>query len=146
MPVTRLTRHFTLDELTVSEEAARRGLDNTPSEAAIANLQRLAETMELVRHLLDNKPIIVTSGYRSPAVNQVVGGAAQSAHLSGAAVDFICPAFGTPLEVCHWIEPHLAKFAIDQLIHEFGAWVHLGLAVPRAQTLTIDAKGTRSGF
>ncbi len=146
MPSIQLTKHFTLEELTISEEAALRGLDNTPDAAALANLKRLAETMEHVRHLLDNAPIHVTSGYRAPAVNQAVGGAQASAHLSGAAVDFIAPAFGTPLEICRWLEPHVAALAIDQLIHEFGTWVHLGLAVPRLQTFTIDAKGSRSGF
>jgi len=144
--MTQLTRHFTLEELTASQEAARRGIDNTPNAGALANLQRLAETMEHVRHLLDNKPITVTSAYRSPGVNKAVGGAAGSAHLSGAAIDFICPGFGTPLEICRWLEPQMARLAIDQLIHEFGTWVHLGLAVPRLQALTIDDRGTRNGF
>jgi zinc D-Ala-D-Ala carboxypeptidase len=146
MPTTRLTPNFTLEEMTVSEEAARCAPDNRPTAAALANLKRLAETMEHARHLLDDAPIIVISGYRSPEVNRVVGGAAGSAHQSGAAVDVIAPAFGTPLEICRWLEPHIAALAIDQLIHEFGTWVHLGLAVPRGLTLTIENNGTRSGF
>lgn len=144
--MTQLTRHFALEEFLVSESARRLGLDNSPSPAALANLQRVAECMEHVRHLLDNKPIHITSGYRSPTVNQAVGGAQGSAHLSGAAVDFHAPGFGTPLEICRWLEPHIGALGIDQLIHEFGSWVHLGLAVPRGQTLTIDRNGTRAGF
>jgi hypothetical protein len=66
--------------------------------------------------------------------------------MSGAAANFIAPAFGTPLEICRWLEPHIAALAIDQLIHEFGSWIHLGLAVPRLQVLTIDRNGTRGGF
>jgi hypothetical protein len=42
--------------------------------------------------------------------------------------------------------PYIAVLAIDQLIHEFGTWVHLGRGVPRGLTLTIDNNGTRSGF
>ena len=127
-----LTPHFTLEEFITSQEAARLRIDNTPSEAVIANLVRVATLLEKVRGLL-KKPIIITSGYRSPALNERIGGAAGSAHLDGRAADFICPAFGTPYQVARKIAA--ARLGYDKMIHEYGRWVHIGvpLANERAQ-------------
>lgn len=147
--MTNLTPHFTLEELTHSQTAARKGIDNTPTGQELKNLQRLAETMEQVRVILTDKPILVSSGYRSRPVNSAVGGSQNSAHLSGLAIDFTCPGFGTPLQVCRAIEPHVTKLQIDQLIYEFDTWVHLGLrggAPSRGMVMTIDRKGTRLGL
>jgi len=104
--------------------------------------------MEEVRTILGDKPILVSSGYRSPAVNAAVGGSKSSAHMSGLAVDFSCPGFGTPRAICVALSPHMKKLGVDQLIYEYDTWVHLGLTggTPRHQALTIDNKGTRSGF
>lgn len=71
----QLTPHFTLAELTASTTAQRLGLDNTPSAAIVQRLGDLAKILERVRQYL-GKPIIVTSGYRSLAVNKAVGGGA----------------------------------------------------------------------
>lgn len=143
----RLSEHFTLAELTVSETAARRGIDNTPPPSALANLVRLAAMLENIRALI-GKPIIVTSGYRSPIVNEMVNGATGSAHLTGRAADIIAPAFGTPLELARAIEA--ARLPLDQVIHEFGRWVHVSIpadrAEPRQMALTIDLFGTRQGL
>ena len=148
--MTQLTAHFTLEEFTDSQTAARKGLKNVPGEnsQARANIQRTAEVMEQVRSMLGNKPILVSSGYRSPQVNTAVGGAKSSAHVHGLAVDFSCPGFGTPLQICKALEPHMKSLGIDQLIHEYNTWVHLGLTdgTPRQMALTIDNRGTRSGF
>lgn len=145
-----LTPHFSLEELTVSETAARRGIDNVPSPGSRErhNLKRLAEILEEVRTVLNNLPVLVTSGYRNPTVNAAVGGSKNSAHLSGLAADFICPGFGSPLAVCRALRPHLEVMKIDQLIYEFETWVHLGLTEgkPRHMAMTIDARGTRTGF
>lgn len=147
---TMLTPHFSLEELTASQTAARLGLDNTPDEAALANLGRLATALEDVRILLGDRPVLISSGYRSPAVNAAVGGASSSAHTKGLAADFTCPGFGSPLAVCRALEPHFARLGADQTIHEYGAWVHLAVAaadaVPRLMALTIDGAGTRYGF
>jgi zinc D-Ala-D-Ala carboxypeptidase len=148
--MTMLTEHFTLEEFTDSQTAARKGIPNVPPVGSPerANLMRTAETMELVRMMLGDKPVLVSSGYRSPAVNAAVGGSKSSAHMSGLAVDFSCPGFGTPKAICKKLEPRMRELGIDQLIHEFDSWVHLGLTggAPRHQALTIDNKGTRSGF
>lgn len=133
----KLTDHFSLEEMTASETAARRGIDNTPSPAIIKNLTRTAQLLERVRVLLGSKPILVSSGYRSPALNAAVGGSKTSAHMQGLAADFICPGFGTPLEICKLLDSLGVNF--DQLIQE-GTWVHIGLAAdgvkPRRQVLT----------
>ena len=123
----QLTPHFTLEELCFSQEAARAGIDNTPSREAIANLLRLAKMLEKVRALLKN-PIHISSGFRSAELNARVGGSKTSAHLEGRAADFICPAFGTPYVVAKKISG--TRLGYDQMIHEYGRWVHL--AVPRA--------------
>lgn len=121
----KISEHFTLEELTFSEAAARRGLDNTPTEIVIANLRLVAAVMERIRTLLGDRPIVVHSGYRSTQVNQAVGGVATSVHCSGLACDFVCPGFGTPGVVALAIVKSDIEF--DQLILEYG-WVHLGLA------------------
>ncbi len=121
----KITEHFTLEELSFSEAAARLGLDNTPMQAVITNLGLVAAVMERIRTLLGDRPIVVHSGYRSAEVNQAVGGVATSAHCRGMACDFVCPAFGTPAEVALAILRSDIEY--DQLILEYG-WVHVGLA------------------
>lgn len=139
-----LTPHFTLEELTASQSAARLGLDNTPPPEMVDALKRTAQLLEEVRALL-GRPVLVSSGYRAPAVNRAVGGAANSAHMLGCAADFSCPSFGSPLDICRAIAG--SPIAFDQLIHEFRAWVHIAWSPqPRKMVLTIDSTGTRSGL
>jgi len=121
----KITEHFTLEELSFSEAAARLGLDNTPMQAVITNLGLVAAVMEGIRTLLGDRPIVVHSAYRSAEVNQAVGGVATSAHCRGLACDFVCSAFGTPAEVALAILRSDIEY--DQLILEYG-WVHVGLA------------------
>jgi hypothetical protein len=133
----RLSPHFTVAELSVSNTGARAGLRNTPVGDALTNLSRLANTLEQVRALLYGAPILVSSGYRSPAINALIGGSPSSAHMRGLAADFIAPKFGRPKAIAETIRGSSIQF--DQLIFE-GTWVHLGLAekaaVPRRQVLT----------
>jgi len=117
-----LSCHFTLGEMTFSQAAARLGLDNTPDSAAIANLERLTATVEAIRALLGDKPIVVHSGYRSTQVNLAVGGVGTSAHCRGLACDFTCPTFGEPVDVALAIVR--SDIPYDQLILEYG-WVHI---------------------
>lgn len=134
-----LSEHFTLDELCISEIGARQGISNKPSESAQANLERLAQSLELVRIVLGNNPIHVNSGYRSPTVNRLVGGAPDSAHMYGLAADIICPAFGPPVEVCQAIANHGLDF--QKIILEFGSWTHFQIpdvgVHPKKELLTI---------
>jgi zinc D-Ala-D-Ala carboxypeptidase len=142
----RLSEHFTLDELTVSETAERMGIDNDPPDDIIPNLRALAVALEMVREALGDRPVVVTSGYRSPVLNRIVGGSRESAHLQGYAADFTCPGFGSPLDVCRAVVA-AGRIPYDQLIHEFGRWVHLSVDPRwRGQVLTIDRQGTRPGL
>ncbi len=137
-----LSPNFSLEELTLSQSASRAGLDNTPSSAVLATLTNTAKNLEAVRSLL-NKPILVSSGYRSPLVNKSVGGAAKSQHVEGKAVDFTCPQFGTPRQIVDKLKGSNIKF--DQLILEFDRWVHISFngTMNRNQILVIDSTGTK---
>ena len=117
----RLSPHFTLDELTHSETAARLDIDNTPSEEIIDNLKFLSEKLEYVRVLLGS-PMLISSGYRSGLLNDALGSKRTSAHTRGLAVDFISPSFGTPKEIVQAIVDSDIEY--DQVILEFDRWVH----------------------
>lgn len=139
-----LSPNFTLAEMTASQTAERRGLDNTPNATAIANLTRVAALLEQVRALI-GKPIVVTSGYRSPEVNLAIGSTNKSQHPLGCAADIKVHGM-TPrkvIEAC--IE---ADIPYHQIIEEFGSWVHISVPntpseEPKRQALTIDRNGTR---
>jgi hypothetical protein len=142
--MTYLFTHFTLDELTHSQTAARQGIDNTPDPATLERLKATAYGMELVRKELGNKPILISSGYRSAALNAAVGGSQGSQHLLGQAVDFTCPTFGTPAEIVRKLVDSDIQF--DQVIVEFSRWVHISFSDRnRRHALVIDKSGAR-GF
>lgn len=137
----QLSKYFTLEELTVSQSAARLGIPNTPDSVALKNLTYTANQLDTIRALLGT-PIIVSSGYRSPLVNRSVGGATRSQHTEGRAVDFVSPRFGTPKQIVEKILSSNIPF--DQLIHEFDSWVHISFSTNnRNQALVIDHQGTR---
>jgi len=130
----KLTKHFTIEEMTQSETAARRGIDNSLPPELTPNILTLCETLENIRKILDNRSIIITSGYRCPELNKCIGGSIMSSHMQGLAADFICPSYGSPYRICQALAP-IVEF--DQLIQEFGRWVHIGLSeIPRQQILT----------
>lgn len=131
---TWLSPHFSLEELVVTQQ---RGLDNTPDSEAFKNLKHTAKRMEQVRSLLGDKVIVVTSGYRSLAVNRAVGGARASAHLHGNAADFVCHGFGTPRQICRVLAA--SNLTFDQLIEE-GSWVHISFD-PKGRRQMLTKKG-----
>jgi len=122
----KLSPHFWLSEFTTSHTATRRGIDNEPPATAMGNLRQLAVLLEAARVLLGGKPLHISSGYRSPLLNHVVGGALHSAHMDGRAADFTCPEYGTPLEICRRLAD--AGLPYDKMIQE-GTWVHI--QIPR---------------
>lgn len=140
----QLSLNFTLNELTVSEIAQRKGLDNTPNDTEIANLMRTAKLLEEVRALL-GKPILVNSAFRSKPVNDAVGSRDTSQHRLGCAADIRVPGM-TPDEVVRAIVA--SEIGYDQIIREFDSWTHISVpnttsSAPRRQALIIDRQGTR---
>jgi zinc D-Ala-D-Ala carboxypeptidase len=140
----KLSEHFRLDELTASETATRKGIDNTPPPVVTEKLRMLAATLEQVRSLLGNNSIRISSGYRCLALNRAIGSGDLSAHVLGYAVDFTCPKFGTIKEVAIKIAESPIKF--DQLIYE-GTWVHLSVDPRnRREVLTATFKGGKAKY
>jgi hypothetical protein len=133
-----MTPNFTLAELTAT---SHRQFDNTPNEKELANLQKLAEFLEQVKTLLDGKPIMINSAFRSKQVNDSVGSKDTSQHRLGYAADFKVPGM-TPDQVVRAIIDSDLQF--DQIIREFDAWTHISISpYPRRQALIIDRAGTR---
>ena len=133
-----MTPHFTLAELTAT---SHREFDNTPNETELANLQKLAEFLEEVKTLLDGKPIMINSAFRSKQVNDSVGSKDTSQHRLGYAADIRVPGM-TPDQVVRALIASDLPF--DQVIREFDAWTHVSISPsPRRQALIIDRAGTR---
>lgn len=124
----KLSENFSLQELTKSETASRRGLDNTPGATEIANLKVLVEkVLQPIRNHY-KKGVHVNSGFRHSEVNAAVGGSKTSDHTKGRAADIEIPGVANA-DLAHYIKDNL-KFT--QLILEFytpgipdSGWVHV---------------------
>jgi zinc D-Ala-D-Ala carboxypeptidase len=142
-----LSPHFTWDEATKSSTAERRGIDNTLPESLRANVIRTAEQMERVRTILGDKPLRITSWYRSRLVNKAIGGSRTSAHMRGLAVDFKPPQGMTLVTAFETIARSDIPF--DQLIEERtrdGAWwIHIGFTEGQPRRDVLRATGVTLG-
>ena len=118
----QLSPTFTLERLTFSYTAERRGIDNTPPEDVIENLKITAGYLEQVQTALGVE-LHLNDVYRCSVLNLLLGGSATSDHPEGLAADFTAPAFGGPKQVIEAIIA--AGIPFDQLIYE-GSWVHGG--------------------
>ncbi len=130
----RLSKNFTLDEFLLSQTAERHGIDMTPNDEVIGNLQELVDTC--LQPLRDEVGvgIYISSGFRPLELNGRIGGSKTSAHIDGRAADLTVTG-QTPYETCNLIVE--MKLPVDQIIQEFGKWVHLGIAdILRNQLLT----------
>lgn len=133
----RLSPHFTLAEMIVSDTAVRRGIDNMPGPIVIRALELLCiKVLEPVREHY-GRPVIVTSAYRSPRLNEVIGGSKDSQHCKGEAADFTVPGVSN-LAVCQWM---MSNLNYDQLIYEFGetGWVHCSYSAHRMRNMELSA-------
>ena len=143
--MTQVTPHFTLEELTASETAERNGWDNSPNDAELENLKRLADMLEQVKVVMGGKPIMVNSAFRSKRVNDAVGSKDTSQHRLGCAADIRVPGM-TPDQV---VKAVIASgIGYDQVIREFDRWTHISIpnsvdTSPRKQALIIDKAGAR---
>jgi hypothetical protein len=116
-----LSEHFSYDEATFSSTGTRLNLANSPDNWVLEHMRLAAVGMEQVRRLL-GRSIHIDSWYRSLLVNRAVGSADTSGHVLGWCIDFVCPAYGSPLQICNKIIE--GGIAFDQLIWE-GKWVHI---------------------
>jgi len=115
-----LSKHFTLDEFTISRTATVKGIDNTAPEAFILPMMELCEAvLEPIRKKFG--PVSINSGFRSHDLNIAIGGSDNSQHSKGEAADIIVSGTST-YDVCKWIEDSDLPF--DQLIWE-GRWTHI---------------------
>lgn len=138
----KLSEHFSLEELTASESAARLGIDNTPSPEQIDHLRVSASGMERVRNRLGSHSIHINSGFRSVGLNNAIGGVPTSAHCDGWGIDFICPGYGSNLAVATALAS--SGMAFDQLILEYG-WVHISFD-PRLRGEVLTKKSAASPY
>ena len=123
----RLSKNFTLSEITKSNTAKRLGIDNAPNQEHLNNMQILIR--DLIQPMRDALgPIRISSGYRSPVLNRAIGGSTKSQHCKGQALDL---QFWSEGEMCNkkiydWVLKEGIEF--DQMINEFDyAWIHISL-------------------
>lgn len=146
----RLSKNFTLSEFTKSSTATRLGIDNTPSQEVINNIQLL---VDLILQPLANEfgRVTINSGYRSSALNAAVKGAEKSQHLVGCAADIEVPGMSNYDLACHIRD----NYKFDQLILEFytpgeenSGWVHISVSPTknRNEVLTIGKTIRRNGI
>jgi len=145
-----LSKHFTLEEFEKSQTATRKGIKNKAGSGEIKNLGDLCyEVLEPVRVKFD-KPVTITSGYRSPELSEAIGSKSTSQHCKGEAVDMEVIGVSN-LQVALWIENNLD---FDQLILEFwtgeanSGWIHVSYkdGSNRKQVLTYDGKSYTNGL
>ena len=142
-----LSEHLTLAEFTRSDTATRLGIDNNLPLQLMDAAKATAAMLERVRAVLD-VPILVSSGYRCPALNAAIGSGPGSDHLKAAALDFRAPGFGSPLEICKALQPRMQALGIGQMIFEH-TWVHISTRPPASPVnavLTLAGAGYVPGI
>jgi zinc D-Ala-D-Ala carboxypeptidase len=147
----KLTQNFSLSELTRSQTATRRGIDNQPNDEQLANLVALCENV--LQPIRDHfgKPLRISSGLRVPELNAAIGGSTTSDHTRGCAADIEVPPVDN-LELARWIEG--SGLAFRQLILEYydgtpdSGWIHVSYdpADNKRQVLTATKQGGKTVY
>lgn len=140
----QLGKYFTLDEMTHSQTASRVGVRNVPNAKELEALKQLVEKILDPLRAAAGKPVVISSGFRSERVNALVGGSASSQHRFGEAADLTIPGMTTD-EIVALIRRKNLPF--DQLIEEFGSWVHVSYG-PRNRRQVMRARkvGSRTVY
>lgn len=127
----KLSKNFALEEFTKSTTAKRNNIDNTPDKEADDNIRALAYVLQKIRDTYD-KPIIIDSGFRCDELNKIVGGANNSDHKYGAAVDI--HSLSDTVEDNKELFDVIVEMAnngeilLRQIIDEYGYnWVHISI-------------------
>ena len=148
----KLSRNFSLNELTKSQTATRLGIDNTPNDDEVASLEALCKA--ILQPVRDHYavPFAPSSGYRSVELCKAIGSSAKSQHAKGEAADFEVPGIDNYDLAC-WIRDNLT---FDQLILEFyksgdpsSGWVHCSYkdkGSNRHECLTFNGKEYKKGL
>ena len=122
----QLTEHFSVEEFARSATADRLGIDNRVPASFISNLKALCEVVLEPLRAYAGQPIVISSGYRCPALNQAVGGVPQSQHLRGEAADLHLPSTAEGRTWFRWL---MDNTTFDQLIWEHDRhgshWIHV---------------------
>ena len=142
----KLSPHFTLAEMTVSQEAARSGLKNIPNQVHVQALTQLCMSVLEPLRMRVRTPIVVSSGFRSVSVNRRIGGSSKSQHCKGEAADFTIPGMSVADIVAL---TRTMRLPYDQLIDEFGQWVHVSYSttgIQRGQVLTARRKAGKTVY
>lgn len=140
----QLSDHFNLAEVNVSETASRLGIDNSVPSHLTDTLKFTAAGMERVRAALGNNPVSINSWYRCLLLNRALNSKDTSQHRKGEAVDFICPTYGSPVEIVKTLVQLQPLIRYDQLILEH-TWVHISFShSPRSQILSLLSNGSYS--
>lgn len=130
---------FTRARLEASATAKARGINNTCPDELLPNLAELAWTLDKIEKALkaqygQKAQLSVNCAFRCDKLNDAVGGSKTSAHRLAFAADITCNALN-PYQLAVFI--YKLGLPFDQIIQEFGRWVHIGLAkTPRKQLLT----------
>jgi len=134
-----LSQHFTFEE---ANATSHRDVINVAPLSLIPVLKKTAEGAERVRALLNDLPMHITSWYRCLLLNRLIGSKDSSQHIKGEAIDFICPSFGSPYDICKVIVDNSDLINFDQLIYE-GTWVHISFSeFARKEVLTLGTGGS----
>lgn len=143
-----LTQHFTLEEFCRSDTALRLHINNDLPGDLIHNAHDTLYMAELVRAFLGDVPIHITSGYRCLPLNRAIGSKDTSDHVQAWAIDFVAPAFGTPLQIARKLAPEIDQLRIGALIYEH-EWCHIAWPQPQKhlnRVLTVQAGGYTVGI
>jgi hypothetical protein len=141
----RLSKNFTLSEITKSNTAKRLGIKNAPDKEHLKNMQILIR--DLIQPMRDALgPIRISSGYRSPSLNRAIGGSSKSQHCKGQALDLQFWKEGQMCnkEIYDWVIKEGIEF--DQMINEFDyAWIHISLKPKKNRKQILEAYKDEDG-
>lgn len=150
----KLTDNFSLSEFESSDTAARLDIDNSVPNHLMTNLMTLATWLQILRnrltkHLGKETAILITSGYRCAELNRAVGGSKSSSHIHALAADIKVPGLSVDA-LFAFIRDFMQDMPADQVIHEFGRWVHVSVpsarSTPRKQFLYAEKRAGKTVY